>query len=87
LKREESNYHQVKRSTIQHEILESEKVSSYQDGAYLVILVQCHADATDNLDDEIDYALVVTLETKDDVLLPLPIYEEIKTRIQTSIQV
>lgn len=87
LSRQESNHHQVKRSTVQHEILESEKVSSYQDGDYLVVLVQCHADATDNLDDEIDYALVVTLETKENVLMPLPIYEEIRTRIQTPIQV
>ena len=87
LERQESEYHQVKRSTVQHEILESEKVSHYEDGDNLVILVQCHADAIANLDDEIDYALIVTLETKDDVLLPLPIYEEIKTRIQTQIQV
>jgi len=36
LQRLEANHNQVKRSTVQHEILESDKVSDYQDGDFLV---------------------------------------------------
>ena len=46
LERKESDHNQVQRGTIQHEILESKKVSDYQDGDELVIPVQCNADAT-----------------------------------------
>lgn len=81
----ESDHHQVKRGTVQHEILESDKVSDYQDGDHLVIPVRCKADATEDLNDSIDYAIAVTLEVKEDV--DIQIYQEIKTRIQTPIKV
>ncbi len=85
LGRSELDHHQVKRGTIQHEILESTKVSDYQDGEYLVIPVQCRADAIDNLDDEINYAIAVTLEVKE--ALEIPIYQEIQARIRPQVQV
>ena len=85
LERIEADHHQVKRGTIQHEILASEKVSDYQDGDYLVVPVQCRADAIENLDDQINYAIAVTLEVKEDI--DIEIYQEIKTRIQPQIQV
>lgn len=85
LKRCESDYNQVQRGTVQHEVLESEKVSAYQDGDSLVISVVCKADATEYLDEEIDYALAVTLEVKEGI--NLPIYQEIRTRVQAAIQV
>jgi hypothetical protein len=47
LERQQSDHHQVQRGTVQHEILESKKVSDYQEGDELVIPVQCNADATD----------------------------------------
>ena len=81
----EVDHAQTRRSTVQHEILESNKVSDYQDGDVLVITVQCRADATENLDGLIDYAIAVTLEVKEGI--DIPIYQEIRTRIQTPIQV
>lgn len=85
LKRQESDHHQVQRGTIQHEILESKKVSDYQDGDDLVIPVQCNADACDRLDEEIPYALTVTLEVKEGI--NIQIYQEIRDRIQLQVLV
>lgn len=86
LERQESDYNQVQRGTVQHEILESKKVSDYQDGDELVISIQCNADACERLDEEIPYALIVTLEVKEGV--DIPIYQEIRNRIalQTRIE-
>ena len=85
LVRHEADHNQVKRGTVQHEILESKRVSDYQEGDYLVIPVQCRPDAIENLDEEIDYALVVTLEVKEGVAIS--IYNEVKVGIQAQIQV
>ncbi len=85
LSRQESDWQQVRRGTVQHEVLEGTRISNFQDGDFLVVLVQCHADAVSNLDEEINYALAVTLEVKEDVALP--IYDEIRARIQLQIQV
>jgi hypothetical protein len=85
LKRQESDHNQVQRGTVQHEILESKKVSDYQDGDELVIPVQCNADACDRLDEEIPYALTVTLEVKEGV--NILVYQEIKNRIQLQVKV
>jgi hypothetical protein len=84
LTRQESDHHQVQRGTVQHEILESKKVSDYQDGDELVIPVQCNADACESLDEEIPYALTVTLEVKEGV--NIPIYQEIRSRIQLQVE-
>lgn len=85
LERNESDWNQVRRGTVQHEILESSKVSYYQDGDELVIPVQCNADAIDKLDEQIPYALAVTMEVKEGV--PIPIYQEIRSRIQTQVKI
>lgn len=85
LERQESDYNQVKRGTVQHEVLESDKVSDYQDGDELVIAVQCNADAIDRLDEIIPYALTVTLEVKEDI--NIPIYTEIQSRITIPLRV
>ena len=85
LKRQESDHNQVQRGTVQHEILESKKVSDYQDGDELVIPVQCNADACDRLDEEIPYALTVTLEVKEGI--DILIYQEIKNYIQLQVKV
>ena len=85
LKRSEADHNQVKRGTVQHEILESERVSDYQDGDFLVIPVQCRPDAIEILDEDIDYALVVTLEVKEGV--EIPIYNEVRVGIRAQVQV
>lgn len=85
LERKESDHNQVQRGTVQHEILESDRVFYYQDGDDLVIPVQCNADACDRLDEEIPYALTVTLEVKEGI--NIPIYQEIRSRIQLQLGV
>jgi len=80
LERQESDHHQVRRGTVQHEILESQKVSDYQQGDELVIPVQCNADAIERLDVLIPYGLAVTLEIKEGV--PIAIYQEIENSIR-----
>jgi len=84
LERQESDHNQVRRGTVQHEILESRKVSYYQQGDELVIPVQCNADAIDRLDEKIPYGLAVTLEVKEDV--DIPIYQEIRSHIEIQIK-
>lgn len=83
LERQQSDHNQVQRGTVQHEILESKKVSDYQDGDDLVIPVQCNADACDRLDEEIPYALTVTLEVKEGI--NIQVYQEIRDRIQLQV--
>ncbi|MCQ8103796.1 S8 family peptidase [Methylomonas sp. SURF-2] len=85
LSRQEAEWNQVRRGTVQHEILESSKVSYYQDGDELVIPVQCNSDAVDKLDEQIPYALAVTMEVKEGI--SIPIYQEIRSRIQTQIKI
>jgi hypothetical protein len=84
LERQQSDHNQVQRGTVQHEILESTKVSDFQEGDELVIPVQCNADATDSLVEEIPYALTVTLEVKEGV--NILIYQEIKNHIQLQVK-
>lgn len=86
IERVQNNYHQVKRGTVQHEILESEKeIAAYQEGEELVLHVTCKPDAIQVLDELIPYALVVTLEVKEDV--QIPIYQQIRAKIQEQIKV
>ena len=81
-----SDHHQMKRGTVQHEILESAKeISAYQDGEELLLHISCKPDATQQLDELIPYSLAVTLEVKEDV--QIPIYQQIRAKIQQKVQV
>jgi len=75
---------QVKNGTIQHEVLEGSEVVTYQDGDNLKIDVVCREDAG-TLDEFVNYGLAVTLEVAEEV--EIPIYEEIKQRIEVQIQI
>lgn len=84
LDRIDGDHNQVQRGTVQHEVLEGNKViSAYQDGDVIKIRVVCKKDATARLDDVIPYGLAVTLEVKEDI----PIYQEIQTRIKPQIEI
>ena len=78
LSRKEADWQHVKKGTVQHEVLQGDGVSAYQDGDYLNILVDCREDAG-GLDDSVPFGLVVTLEVLDEV--SINIYNEIKDRI------
>lgn len=82
--RSEASWQQVKNGTVQHEILKGNQAIQYIDGDYLSIPVVCKKDAS-ALDDEIKYGLAVTLEIPDEI--DIPIYEEIKERIEIGIEI
>lgn len=84
LDRIDGDHYQVKRGTVQHEVLEGNKsISAFQDGDVIKIRVICKKDATARLDDIIPYGLAVTLEVKEDI----PIYQEILTRIRPQVAI
>ena len=84
VKRVNADWQRVKNGTIQHEVLEGSKVVSYQDGYSLKINVVCRQDAG-NLDESVKYGIAATLEVAEE--LEIPIYEEIRQRIEVPIQI
>jgi len=82
--RTEADWQAVKRGTVQHEILEGEKVSAFVEDQVLEILVNCRADAGD-LTDTVPYAIVATLEVAEGI--EISIYNEIQTRIRPAVPV
>lgn len=82
--RAESDWHAVKRGTVQHEILEGEKASAFVEDQALEILINCRADAGD-LTDAVPYAIVATLEVAEGI--EIPIYDEIQTRIRAAVPI
>lgn len=78
LSRKEADWQHVKKGTVQHEVLQGDGVSAYQDGDYLNILVNCREDAG-GLDDSVPFGLAVTLEVLDEA--NINIYNEIKDRV------
>jgi hypothetical protein len=81
----ESNHNAVKRGTIQHEIFEQENAVPFEDGNTIRVKVNCRTDGTTNKDDVIPYGLIVSLEVGEGI--EVPIYEEVRTRIATAVQV
>lgn len=80
----EADAKQVRNGTVQHEILEGDKIVSYQDGDCLIIPVVCREDAG-NLDEEVYYGIVVTLEVPENV--DISIYDEVRTRIREQVRI
>lgn len=72
-----------KRGTVQHEIYEGESASTFNEGEYLTIQVQCKKE--DRLKIPVKYVLMVTLEVSPNSGLPL--FGEIENRLQNQIQV
>jgi hypothetical protein len=64
--RQQADWRAVQRGTLQHEILEGEGAAVFVDGDNLEIHVSCRADAGE-LDEEVPYALVMTLEVAEEV--------------------
>lgn len=86
ISRVDSDHNQVLRGTVQHEVLEGEsQISAYQEGDFILLRVLCKADATENLDQKIPYALAVTLEVEEGV--DIPVYSQIRDRIRPQVAV
>lgn len=77
--RQEASNQAVVRGTVQHEILEGERAVPYVDGDDLAFTVTCRPGAG-ALDDEVPYAFIVTLETAQEV--GIPVYLEVSSRIR-----
>lgn len=76
--RQEAEWRQVQRGTLQHEILEGESALAFVDGDRFVCKVNCKADAGD-LKELVPFAICVSLEVAEGI--DVPIYLEIKDRI------
>ena len=75
--RQECDWQQVRKGTVQHEIFELNKINLL--GTELELFVECAADAG-TLDDEIPYGIAVTLEVAEQEKIDL--YEMVKERIR-----
>ena len=65
--RQEADWQQVKKGTVQHEIF---NISSFA-GDMVEIFVQCAADASENFEDEIPYAISFTVEAMQETAVDL----------------
>jgi hypothetical protein len=84
VKREDADHNAVRRGTVQHEVFEGTEATPYVDGDNLSIKINCRADAN-TFTEPIRYGLAVSLEVKETV--DIAIYEEIRARIATEIQI
>ena len=92
LERTDSDHHQVKRGTVQHEVFEGEsEVSRYEEDGNIKLQVTCKADACESLSESlrnsngIPYGLAVTLEVAEGV--QIPVYQQMRARIHGKIRV
>lgn len=81
-RRQEGDWQQVRKGTVQHEIFEMTK--SKLTGEELELFVECVADAG-TLDDEIPYGLAVTLEVADQEKINL--YEMVREGIRSQVRI
>lgn len=78
------DWQKVKNGTLQHEVFDGDSAQAFVDGDCITIKVNCAKDASSNLV-SVKYALMVSLEVKEDI--ELPIYQEVAERISTKIPV
>lgn len=81
-----ADHNQVLRGTVQHEVLEADNlIAAITDGDTLAFRVTCKADATARLDEQIPYALAITLEVGEGVAVP--IYTRLREGIRQQVRV
>lgn len=78
--RQEADFQQVQKGTVQHEIFDVPKLSGD-----IELFVQCRKDATDALDASIPYAICFTIEAKEEISVDL--YVQIRNSIRTTIPI
>lgn len=86
LKRVDGDHNQVKRGTVQHEVLEGrDELAQFQQDAEILLEITCKKDATGNLEEFIPYGLAVTLEAAEGS--EILVYEKIKERLVERIEI
>ena len=84
-----ADHRAVQRGTLQHEVMEGDRATFFQDGDNLAVKVNCRADAGD-IPAPIRYGLAITLEVAEGVEQRteiLPIYEEVRDRLAIRVPV
>ena len=76
----------TQRGTVQHEVFEGKRAVPFEDGESLVIKVNCRESAG-VIQEAIRYGLAVTLEVKEGVDIPIPIYQEVRERLAVRVPV
>ena len=84
VKRTQVSSDTAQRGTVEHRILEGERVVAFDDDEDLVITVSCKSDAG-KLTSSVPYALAVTLEVAE--LLEVSIFEQVRDRIRPRIEI
>lgn len=85
LDRKQADWQQVQSGTVQHEILESDKVKAFQDGDSLLIKISAQGDTGQLFDEAIPYGLAVTLEAEE--RSGIPIYERIQEKLSVIVPI
>ena len=83
-----ADHRAVQRGTLQHEVLEGDHATVFQNGASVSIQVNCRSDAG-QIRDPIRYGLAITLEVVENPqrVTPLPVYEEIRDRLAVRVPI
>ena len=82
LGRLDGDHNQVRRGTVQHEVLSgTQQLAEFQDGNHLGLQVACKPDATEALDERIPYGLAVTLEVAEKINIYQPIRARVGARV------
>ncbi len=84
--RTDGDHNQVKRGTVQHEILEGKnQLTAFIQDEEIVLQVICKKDATNQLEGSIPYGLAVTLEAADES--QIPVYNKIRERLSEQVEI
>ena len=72
------------RGTVFHRRWEGENAVSFTDNGNLLLNVSCKATAGE-MDADITYGVAISIEVGQDI--PVPVYEEIRTRLRAAVRV
>ena len=78
-----ADHRAVQRGTLQHEVLDGDRATVFQDGDSIAVKVNCRADAGD-IPEPIPFGLAITLEVAEGVEQRtgiLPIYKQVRDRL------
>ncbi len=86
LARTDGEHNQIKRGTVQHEVLEGhDELAVFQQDEEIAFRIRCTGEATESLKENIPYGLAVTLEAAEES--QIPVYEKIKERLSTQAEI